>query len=98
MIYKVVLISAVWQTFSDTRTHTRYLFRILFHDGLSQDIERGFLCYTLGLCCLPTRYVLVCVCYSQPPSPSLPSPGSRESVLCVCESIHLCRVLDSTRK
>ena len=62
MIYKVVLISAVWQTFSDTRTHTRYLFRILFHDGLSQDIERGFLCYTLGLCCLPTRYVLVCVC------------------------------------
>ena len=61
-IYKVVLISAVWQTFSDACTHTRYLFRILFHDGLSQDIERGSLCCTLGPCCLPTRYELVCIC------------------------------------
>ena len=40
---------------------------ILFHYGLSQNIE-----YTLGPCCLTTLYVINCVCQSQPPSPSLP--------------------------
>ena len=45
------------------------LFHILFHYGLSQDIEHSFLCnYTVGPCCLSILYMLVCICYSQTPN------------------------------
>ena len=32
--------------------HTHILFHILFHFCISQDIEYGSLCYTVGPCCL----------------------------------------------
>ena len=48
------------------------LFYILFHYGLSQNIEYSSLCYTVGLCCLSILYTIVCICYSQTPNPFLP--------------------------
>ena len=50
------------------------LFHILFHYGLSQDIEYSSLCYTVGPCCLSILYIIVCLCPSQTPIPSLPYP------------------------
>ena len=47
LIYKVVLISAGQQ--SDSVIHIRS-FYILFHYGLSEDIEYGSLCCTVGPC------------------------------------------------
>ena len=38
------------------------LFQILFHYRLSQDTEYSSLCYTVGLCCLPILYIVVCTC------------------------------------
>ena len=38
------------------------IFKILFHDGLSQDIEYSSLCSTIGLCCLSILYIIACVC------------------------------------
>ena len=35
-------------------------FYILFHYGLSQDIEYNFLCYTEGPCCFIILYISVC--------------------------------------
>ena len=32
-------------------------FLILFHDGLSQDIDYSSLCYTVGPCCLSILYI-----------------------------------------
>lgn len=45
-----------------------YIFRffsilcIIFHYGLSPDIECSSLCCTVGLCCLSLLYKVVCVC------------------------------------
>ena len=38
---------------------------ILFHYGLSQDIQYSSLCYTVGPCCLSILYIIVCyhICY-----------------------------------
>ena len=47
-------------------------FQILFHYRLLQDIEYSSLCYTVGPCCLPILYILVCTCESQTPNLSLP--------------------------
>ena len=35
---------------------------ILFHYGLSQDIEYSFLCCTIGLCCLSILYIKAFIC------------------------------------
>ena len=64
--------TAKW--YSNTHTHTH----ILFHYSLSQDIspfhrEYSSLWYTVGLCCLFILYVIVCICWPQPPNPSLPN-------------------------
>ena len=40
-------------------THIYILFYILFHYGLSQDIEYSSQCYTVGPCCLSILYVIV---------------------------------------
>ena len=40
-------------------THIYILFYILFHYGLSQDIEYSSLCYTGGPCCLAILYVAI---------------------------------------
>ena len=37
-----------------------------------QDIEYSSLCYTVGPCCLPTLYIIVCICSFQIPNLSLP--------------------------
>ena len=52
-------------------THIYILFHILFHYGLSQDIEYSSLCYTVGPCCLSIPYVIVCIYQPQTPRPSL---------------------------
>ena len=38
------------------------LFHILFHYGLSQDMEYSSLCYTVGPCCLSILYIPVFIC------------------------------------
>ena len=38
------------------------LLNILFHCGLSQDIEYRSLCCTVGPCCLPILYILISIC------------------------------------
>ena len=55
-----VLISAVQK--SDSVIHIYVLFHILFHYGLSQDIEYSSLCFTVGPCCLSVLYIIVCIC------------------------------------
>ena len=57
-IYIVVLISAIQQS-DYSYIHVCILFNILFHYGLSQDVEYSSLCYTLGPCCLSILYKLV---------------------------------------
>ena len=43
-------------------THIYIIFlNILFHYGLSQDIEYSSLCYRIGHCCLSILYVIVCI-------------------------------------
>ena len=54
-----MLISAIQQ--SDSVIDI--LFHILFHFGLSQDIEYSSLCYTVGPCCLSILYVIVCITF-----------------------------------
>ena len=62
-----MLISAVQQSDSVI------LFHILFHYGLSQNIEYISLCYTVGPCCLSILYINIigCICSSQIPNPPL---------------------------
>ena len=38
------------------------LFYILFHYGLSQDIDYSSLCYMVGPCYLSILYIIVCIC------------------------------------
>ena len=49
--------TAKW--FSYIYTH---LLHILFHYGLSQDIEYSSLCCIVGPCCLSILYIIVCIC------------------------------------
>ena len=53
-IYNVVLIFSY--------THTYILLKIIFHYGLSQDIEYSSLCNTSGPCCLSILYTIACIC------------------------------------
>ena len=59
LIYRAVLISVVQQ--SDL-LYIYILFHILFHDGLSQDIEARSLCSTGGPCLSILYYIIVCIC------------------------------------
>ena len=59
LIYNVVLISAVQQ--SDSVKHMYVYIYILFHYGLSQDIESTSLRYPVGPCCLSILYIIVCI-------------------------------------
>ena len=54
-----VLISTVQH--SDSVIHMYTFFNILFHYGLSRDIEYTSLCYTVGPCCLS---ILCVMCFS----------------------------------
>ena len=57
-----MLFSAVQWWFSYTHTHTYTFLFIIFHYGLSQNIEFSFLWYIIGSCCLSILYVIVCFC------------------------------------
>ena len=39
-----------------------FFFHILFHYGLSQEIEYSSLCYTVGTCFLSILCIMVCIC------------------------------------
>ena len=52
--------------------HICILFCILFHYGLSPDIEYSSLFSTVGPCCLSILCMIVCICQSLHPTPSLP--------------------------
>ena len=67
------------------------LFHILFHDGLSQDVEYSFLRSTVRPCCLS-----ICIQQFASANPKLPilpaltlSSWQPQSVLYVCESVSL---------
>ena len=65
--------TAEWFTY----TYTYILFlNTLFHSGLLQAIEDGFLCCTVGPYCLSILYIIVCICSSQQfeSTPSPPPP------------------------
>ena len=83
-----MLISAVQQ--SDSVIHIYILFHILFHYGLSQDIEYSSLCYTVGTLFIHSIYnslhLLNPNSQSILPSPLLPL-GNHKSILYVCESV-----------
>ena len=57
-----MLISAVQQCDSVIRVY------ILFHYGLSQDIEYSSLCYVVGPSCLSILYILLCIYWPQTPN------------------------------
>ena len=44
-------------------TYTYILFHILFYYDLLQDTEYSSLCYTVGPCCSPVSYIVVCILY-----------------------------------
>ena len=48
------------------------LLDILFHYGLSQDIEYSSLCCSRTLLFIHSLYIIVCFCWCQTPNPSLP--------------------------
>ena len=68
-------------------------FFIVFHYGLSQDIEyiNSSLGYTVGPCCLSILHIVVCICWSQPPNPPLSHLTSR-LVCSLCLWICFCFV------
>ena len=59
---------------------------ILFHYGVSQDIEYSSLSYTVRSWCLFILYIIIYICYSQTPNPPTPH-SSLASVLYVYESV-----------
>ena len=83
-------------------------FHILFHFGLSWDIEYSSLCYTVGPCCLSILYMYVCVCvyiyinlYLLIPNSLLVATSLfsvSEKLFLVCGYVHLCQILDFTRQ
>ena len=53
-------------------THT---YTLHFYCGLSQNVEYSSLCCIVGPCLSILLYILVCICKSQTPNPSLPQPS-----------------------
>ena len=66
---------------------------VLFHCGLSQDVEYGSLCCTPGPCCLSScRWV--CICSSQTHSPRLPPAPAPPWQTQICSlGLWVCSVL-----
>ena len=83
---------AKWFSYTYIYTHTHILFHVLFLYGLSQDIEYGSLCVTIGPCCLS----IICkslhrfIPNSIPSLPHLPL-GNHRPVFCAFESVSFCR-------
>ena len=55
--FTVVCQSLLYSRVTQLYTYRHSSFHILFHYGLSQDIEYSSLCYTVGPCCLPPFYI-----------------------------------------
>ena len=77
LIYNVVLILLFRKWLSYTYI---YIFHILFHYGLSQDIEYSSLCYRVGPCCWSILYILVSWQLLIPNSHSFPPSPPSHSV------------------
>jgi len=96
----IVVIAAVQQ--SDSIIHIYVLSHIVFHYGLSQDIEHSSLYYVVGPCFLAILYKRVCLCESQTSNSSLTHPHSALAITgLISKSVSLflrclCRILDST--
>ena len=77
-MYIIVLISThsrVTQLYTHTYIYVCVLFHILFHYGLSQDIEYSSMCNTVGTSCLSILYMsLHLLIPSSQFFPSLPPP------------------------
>ena len=56
------LYSKVVELYTHTETYIYSFFYILFHYGLSYNIEYSSLYYTVGPCCLSTLYVISYIC------------------------------------
>ena len=71
-----------------TQLYIYILFHILFHYGLSKDIDSS-LCCTAGLCCLSILHIksLHLLTPTSQSTPHTPSLGNRQSVLCVCDPV-----------
>ena len=84
--------------------YTHSFLRILFHYGLSQDMEYSSLCYTVGPCCLSILYfkslhLLTLISHSiLPPTPFLLAITSLFSMSVILflfhRQVHLCHILD----
>ena len=59
LIYNIMLVSGIQQSNSDT-----YIFQILLHYRLLQDIEYSSLCYAVSPWCLSIFCIVVCICES----------------------------------
>ena len=84
----IVVIATVQQ--SDSIIHIYVLSHIIFHYGLSQDIEHSSLYYVVGPCFLAILYKIVCLCESQSsilPSP-IPTPPWQSQVWSLCLSAY----------
>ena len=85
--------TAKW--FGYTHTHTNTLFYILFHYGLSQDIQYSSPCYAVGLCGWSILHMLISS--ANPQFPILPFPtsvplGNHSSTLYVCEPVSVSQI------
>ena len=69
--------------------YTYIPFQFLFYYRLLQDIEYSSLCYTVGSCCLPSLYIIVCICSSQTPNLSLPCLSPLVTVSLFSMSVNL---------
>ena len=70
------------------------LFQILFPYRSLRSTEKSSLCYTVGPYQLSILYIVACICQSQSPNSSLPSPGHMFLILL---GIHLVvELLDHT--
>ena len=58
VIYNIVLVSELYSKVIQIYLFI-YIFQILFHYSLLQDVEYSSLCYTVGPCCLPILYIVV---------------------------------------
>ena len=88
----VLFISTVQQNDSVIHIYTFYF--IFFSISLSQDIEHNSLCYTVGPCYLSILCIIICICLSQTPNPSLLHPLSpwKPKVCSLCLSVCFCFV------
>ena len=74
--------------------HISTLFQILSPGRPLQSSEQSSLCYTIGTHQLPTLYIAVYICQSQPPSlffPLLPT-GNLKFAFYICNSISVLQV------